>query len=291
MYLQIVDNSFIIDFDDIIADKNINIHKLVLSTFNTWQKSRDLSQKESDTAIGKIAEFAVATAFRIFNIPLYHSYDSFRTDGFKLHAPFDGLLCKNLNKELIDIINSSVANIGPKISSSIRKEIRKFDAFTVEVKSTRLAKKYKERANFKNYDNQSEVENLIKELSSLDFITYPYFSREGDYSFSSYCDLAKAKLCLNYSGESLKAEVLKHERNNSDDIYIRVFIDEELHKAIIMGWIDKKSFYENATLMKLIKRNKSENALYFACPLKLGRAIPEINSLTFYYLKEAEEKI
>lgn len=289
MYLQLINNAIIINFDDIIADKNLNIHKLVVNTFNTWQKGRTTYQKESDTNIGKIAEFAVATAFRIFNIPIYYPYDSFRKDNFKLHAPFDALLCECLEDDLVELINSSVKKNGPKLSPEVRKQIRKFNAFTVEIKSTRLAKKYKERAHFTDYNNPKEVENLFSELDSLDFLTYPFFLREGDLNFENYCKFVKDKIGLSSIDNDLKKDVLKIEKENSDDVYIRVFIDEDARKAIIMGWVDKKTFYENASLMKLIQKGKSEKALYFVCPLRMGRPLADINSLLIYYLNEARE--
>lgn len=289
MYLQLINNAIIINFDDIIADKNLNIHKLVVNTFNTWQKGRTTYQKEADTNIGKIAEFAVATAFRIFNVPIYYPYDSFRKDNFKLHAPFDALLCECLEDDLVELINSSVKKNGPKLSPEVRKQIRNFDAFTVEIKSTRLAKKYKERAHFTDYNNPKEVESLFSELDSLDFLTYPFFLREGDLNFENYCEFVKNKIGLSSIDNDLKKDVLKIEKENSDDVYIRVFIDEDARKAIIMGWVDKKTFYENASLMKLIQKGKSEKALYFVCPLRMGRPLTDINSLLIYYLNEARE--
>lgn len=61
----------------------------------------------SDINLGKLAENIISSYIKA-NIPQirYLSYDTFRTDNKKIHAPFDGLLFsnnanKNTLKELI----------------------------------------------------------------------------------------------------------------------------------------------------------------------------------------------
>lgn len=73
--------------------------------------------------------------------------------------------------------------------------------------------------------------------------------------------------------------VADYERDNSADIYIRVFMDEENSKALIMGWIDKDAFYTNPETHKLILNGKSEVPLYFVKKLKKGLPIVQIHKV------------
>ena len=137
MKIQIIGNAAILNFNDIEIE-NINLGNLVFNTANTWQTNRSFSEKQADTKLGKFAEDAVITALKIIGVNFYHSYDSFRKDNFEYHAPFDGLLIKQLTNDIIEKINDSVVADGPKISAMTREYIRKKGGFTIEVKSTRL---------------------------------------------------------------------------------------------------------------------------------------------------------
>ena len=163
--INIINNVTLMDFSDVKNHDKVNINNLVSNTANTWQVNRSEQEKKADTELGKFAENSVISALEYLGIYKYHSYDSFRTDNFKYHAPFDGLLCNNLNSELVDLINTSVKEDGNKLNSTIRGKIRNMNALTVEVKSTRLAKKYKDRASFSTYSNK-ERQN-VEELKNI----------------------------------------------------------------------------------------------------------------------------
>lgn len=264
-----IGNAILLDYD-VIETEEINFSGLVKNTVNTWQANRSVNEKKADTKLGKFAEDAVITALKILGFNCYHSYDSFRNDDFRLHAPFDGLIIKELNDELVNMINNAVVNEGPKLSIKTREEIRRHKGLTVEVKSTRLAQKYKNRASFNDYSNNEQLVRLIEELNSLDFLTYPHFTRYGDMTFEQYCWFVETRLRSGKRGQDLREFVKKIELDNSSDFYIRVFVDEDNKKVIILGCIDRYSFFENPRTHKLILPGKSEVPLYFVKSIKNG---------------------
>jgi len=169
-----IGNALIVDYSDITTSNNSIINNIVNNTVNTWQQDRGYLEKQRDTQLGKLAEDAVICVFNNLKISNYHSYDDFRSDEFKDHAPFDGIFIENLDNEIIEFINNAVKNEGSRLSSDTREQLRKYNAYTVEVKSTRLAQKYKDRANFHDYNNANEVKNLVDSLMNLDYLTYPF---------------------------------------------------------------------------------------------------------------------
>lgn len=279
MIVYLVDGVLVLDYKNIIND-NLNIDYLSDHTKNTWQSDRSDKDKLSDTLIGKHAEAAVETALKIIGITDYHSYDSFRIDNFKEHAPFDGVICNKNCKEIFDLVNATVKEKGNKLSIEVRKEINRLGGKTVEIKSTRLAQKYKDRVEFTGYNSAKKIEALIESLMRLDFLTYPFFTRYGDMTFDQYCWYAETKHLHTFlRGEDLKKYVADYEKDNSADIYIRVFMDEDSSKALIMGWIDKDTFYTNPKTHKLILDGKSEVPLYFVQKLNRGFPIFQIHKI------------
>jgi len=272
-------NVTILDYKEIEHCK-IDVNDLAYNTVNTWQKGRTKAEKIKDTMLGKMAEDAFISALKKVDIGFYHSYDSFRNDNYKLHAPFDGLLIGNLSKKVINFINNSVVSDGPKLSVDVKNKIRCFGGYTVEIKSTRITKKYKEKAGIESYKNESDLQKMIEYLYTLDFITYPYFIRQGNMDYSRYCAFVERKfLKSNKEGKDLEQEVRKIELDNSIDIYVRVFIDIDEGKFFIMGWIDKETFFEEPEIRKLFLIGKSEKPIYFVHPLKDGKSIIELKSL------------
>ena len=279
MNITFVNNAIIIDSKDIEIEK-INVDGLVSNTANTWQAERSVQEKRADTELGKFAEDAVITALKVLGLNYYHSYDSFRSDNFKLHAPFDGLLIKNLTSEIVNLINNSVVTEGNKLSAATREKIRKLGGLTVEVKSTRLAKKYKDRASFSGDSDDESVKRIVEELSSLDFLTYPYFTRYGDMTFDQYCGYAETHYLHTWKrGQELRDYVKQIELANASDFYIRVFVDEECGKVIILGCIDRQSFFAYPRTHKLILPGKSEVPLYFVKKIREGYSLKYLANL------------
>ena len=91
------------NIDKIVYSTN-SIKDIVTNTENTWQKDRSFNEKESDSSIGKLAEDIIENYIKE-NRPdiIYFSYDKFRANNFKKHAPFDGLLfSKEIDKEIVN---------------------------------------------------------------------------------------------------------------------------------------------------------------------------------------------
>ena len=260
----------IVDYSAIKKTKDSDVKDIVAHTANTWQRGRSEQEKTADTQLGKLAEDVVVATLSAIGIKNYHSYDDFRSDNFKSHAPFDGIFCDNLSKEIVTLINNAVRNEGPHLSANTRNLLRGKGIRTVEIKSTRLTDKYKQRNNFKSYSDSIGLETLYDYLMTLDYITYPYFTRYGDMSYSEYCSYVEKRLKTGLTGSKLENHVRQIELDNATDVYIRVFMDEIEQKALVMGWIDRETFFNPPETQKLFKRFKSEVPLYFVKALKFG---------------------
>lgn len=270
-------NVVIMDFEDVENISNDEVVDITKHTFNTWQKNRSMLEKRSDTQLGKFAEDAVTTAFKYYNIKNYCSYDDFRNDNFELHAPFDGVFINKSQNKIFDLVNSKVKEEGSQLSIKTRDIIRRENAFTCEIKSTRLAEKYKERANFKSYDDNNSLTRLIDYLRTLDYLNYPHFTRYGDMTYDQYCKFVRSKYNLSISDDKLNSYVREIELGYSSDIFIRVFVDEYFKKVLIMGWIDRITFLTPPETHKLILPGKSELPLYFVKSLKKGFALESLS--------------
>lgn len=267
-------NTIIIEFSEVLKHDNVNIKSLVEQTVNTWQPHRTMMEKTADTQLGKFAEDCIITALEKNGIDNYHSYDSFRNDNLKYHAPFDGIISNNLTNDIINLINEAVVKEGSKLSFQTREKIRKTNSYTVEIKSTRLSQKYKAKAVFNDYNDEIQLGRLIDNLNNLDFLAYPYFTRYGDMTFEQYCYNVETKfLHSGLRGAELREHIKEIELNNASDIYIRIFIDEVCKKAIIMGWIDRNTFFKQPETSKLILPGKSEIPLYFVSKIKNGKPL------------------
>lgn len=272
-------NVVIIDYSDIKFSKTTNVIDIVNHTVNTWQYGRSYLDKQKDTELGKMAEDAVMSVFNMFDISGYYPYDDFRSDNFELHAPFDGVFTNKLDNNIVNFINNSVQEEGNRLSIKTRDYLRENNVYTVEIKSTRLTQKYKDRANFSNYNDKASVLRLIDGLMNLDYLTYPHYTRYGDMSYYEYCEFVNQRLNIGLHGEALYKYVEKLEMSFATDIYIRVFMDEFEKKALIMGWIDKERFFNSPRTHKLILPGKSEVPLYFVKSLKMGSNIKELKNI------------
>lgn len=268
----------IVDYSAIKKTTDSEVRDIVANTVNTWQRGRSEKEKTADTQLGKLAEDVVMATLSAIGINNYYSYDGFRNDNFKLHAPFDGVFCANLTKDMALIINNAVRTEGPHLSAKTRNFLREKGIKTVEIKSTRLTDKYKERNNFTSYSDTYGLERLYNYLMTLDYLTYPYYTRYGDMTYSEYCNYVERRIKTGLSGSKLENHIRQIELDNATDIYIRVFMDESEQKALVMGWIDRDTFFSPPETQKLFKRFKSEVPLYFVKALKNGYPLESLTS-------------
>lgn len=253
--------------------KNSDILILSENTSNTWQLDRNDLEIKADTSIGKIAESIVE--FYIFNNLkniIIESYDSFRVDDFKKHAPFDSLIYnKDIDRNTLFIFKEKIlkeldSNDFGKISDSLKRELSSNSIYIVEIKSTRLSK----ARHFKN--NLISFEDILKD----DFLEYPKYLRtnfKNDVkTFKDYLNYVNWKEDLNLSTDELKLE----EFRKMSHLYIRVFIDEDDLSGYIIGYLSKDEFKKNLSFKSMKKKDKSENALYLSCNLKYGKNIDNL---------------
>ena len=272
-------NISIVDYSSIEMTDDFVLSKIVNHTLNTWQKDRSLQDKISDTKLGKLAENCVIECLKEYGINNYYSYDTFRKDNYNLHAPIDGVLIPDNPEKIFSIINDSVKNDGVKLSAKSRIAIRNLGARTVEIKATRIAQKYKDKVSFISYKDNDSIKRLIDYLNSLDYINYPFYKRYGYMTYDYYCVFVAHKLNIKDDRPDLESVVRQIEIDNSPDVFIRVFIDEDVKLAFIMGCIGVEEFFSPPVLKKLVQYGKSEVPLYFVKKIELGSSLRNINDV------------
>lgn len=265
------------NIDRFISDNNVKT--IIENTVETWQPNRSPVMKSNDTKLGKLAEELV-TAYIKSNIPSisYLSYDDFRTNNFKKHAPFDGLIFSNkininILKSLTIEINQEITNdeFG-RISDKLKSKCLSNKIFLVEIKSTRITDRHK------NSVGDVIIDTILKD----DFLEYPKYLRvdknNSIHNFNDYISFAKQNRnfkCVKES--SCEEEIKSEEKLNMRHIYIRIYIDESTNIAYLVGCISMKTFASEMILKKMKQPNKSEWALYLATSLKNGT---DINALS-----------
>jgi len=280
----VINNSDIKIIDDIENYRTTgkNIKTIIENTVNTWQEKRTNSSKQNDTKLGKLAEDVFASYIKQnMEHITYLSYDDIRTNNFKKHAPFDGLLFNNkiINisslKKIIEEINSEITagDKWGKISDELKLKCYKEHIFTTEIKSTRVAKRHK------NNDGSVIFDALLKD----DFLEYPKYLRKDAYdSIHNYEEYAN--FCKKYRGFICKSDdcvsdIQKEELLNMRHLYIRIYIDESNLTAYLIGCISNKTFINNSVIKKMPQKEKSELALYIATPLTNGVNIDKIANI------------
>jgi hypothetical protein len=277
-----------INSSDIIIIENINdyakagkkIETIIENTVNTWQETRTKISKESDTKLGKLAEdiFQAYVKQNIKHIT-YLSYDDIRTNNFKKHAPFDGLLFNNENinidnlREIIKEINSEItANKWGKISDKLKLKCLKQHIFITEIKSTRITDRHKN-------NGAVSLEALLKD----DFLEYPKYLRKDSFNsinnYEDYIEFCKKYRNFNCKSGNCLDDIKKEELLNMRHLYIRIYIDEKELVAYIIGCISNRTFIKNSKIKKMPQRGKSEFALYLATSLKNGVNINKIDKI------------
>lgn len=242
--------------------------KIVDNTNNTWQTNRSQKEKISDSKIGKQAEAVFEKFVNIENNQYFYlSYDDFRTDNFKNHAPFDGLyINKDTSIQQIESIKNKINNIMKKNKYGklhnldfLRKDMRELGIFIVEIKSTRLKE-----------DNKKNDKINFNKIKHHDFLSYPKFLRKTEnkeFNENDYAEICKRKGINDINME---------EKNNTADILVRIYIDEKKQEANLIGYITNKNFISNKVLKKMVQKNKSENALYWSVPIHKGTPISNL---------------
>lgn len=271
----------------IIESNKTSIKKEVLTlsenTANTWQGNRSSEEKLADTKQGKDAEAALSLYIQEYRDFEYISYDDIRNDKLKKHAPFDGLLYKNnkTNKFIIDscifkILKDIENDTYGRISIETRNILRQNDIYTVEIKSTKVNDK-KKAGTFKTDINDYDYEYLTKKIKYDDYFIYPHFCRDTTSNlitnFDEYCSyIENNKLIIAKDKKELENKIFEIEYSNSSDIQIRVYVDEEIGKFFLMGYILVEDIIKQKNISKF-PSDKSQNALYYKTKLSTGNSL------------------
>jgi hypothetical protein len=274
--------------DDVIIFKNLDLknpavfsEKISKNTANTWQSNKDDKEKLKDTQQGKVAEGIVSDYLvEVLKIK-YLSYDSFRSNNFEKHAPFDGLIItektsKEDIKEGINKINAEISkNRFGIISGKTRLHLEKKGIYTVEIKSTKVAQRHKRLGN--------SDKMTIDQIKNDDFLTYPKFLRKSSSvnNINDYMSYLKERKIIPNVTQGNDLEIIKGiELSYMNYFFIRIYLDYDENKAYLIGFITKSDFFvKMPTIKKMIKFGKSEEAIYFSLPLSSSRAIDNIGSL------------
>jgi len=240
-----------------LVDEN-EIDKIVDNTYNTWQSWRSKEEKKSDTRIWKIAEAMFENYLsENFKDIKYWSYDKFRKNNYKKHAPLDWLIINNnINKEtLVKYANKIVSEVSNsnnwKLSIELKKELEDNWIFTVEIKSTRVWPRHLRNGN----NDEDIIKNIIE---NDDFIAYPRFKRDAKNIILNNIE-DYIKISPNIENE---AKLRLAEKENMYSFYIRVYINEKDKKWYLMWYINKDFYSENFIFKSMPKYWKSEWARY-----------------------------
>lgn len=262
-------------------------------TENTWEKNRDKNEISKNTQQGKIIEefFADLIDYKNSisnNIKLeYITYDQIRQDEFKKHAPFDGLLFRQGNpyiKEVIDKINEYIStNKYGKLNSNIINFCTKHKVYLIEIKSSKIPDKIYDEAK-KNYikhlNNTTFQRDVISSLKKLDLFKYPVFTRNNGsiiHDTKDYLQWVKDNIYF-MKGKNDK-EILDYEINESLNLYTRIFIDDKkidknngkpIFIGYFLGYVLGYEFYHPLTIMNF-PSNKSKDAIYATYPISKSR--------------------
>ena len=94
------------------------VTKIASYTVNTWQQNRGEAETYDNTVQGKLAEYALEQYLKRQTSIRYLSYDKFRKDNFKKHAPFDGLIFSVHQKE--DVLDQCIEAINTEVDTMVQ---------------------------------------------------------------------------------------------------------------------------------------------------------------------------
>lgn len=280
MKIELFDHIVEAYYGELHIDNSV-IDRITNNTEETWQPDRETNERGSNTEQGKIAEEIVEQFLRRFfaNRISLKSYDEIRNDRFEKHAPFDFLIWETGSADISQIecsIRNDITNTPDKfvrLSKDTRRLCKDRNVKIVEVKSTKIRNALKRDSGFNGkYDDQREVLKLVNEIKRCDDVfCYPHFKRcdpDINYSIDDYCQYAKSRegLLADLTGEQLRRRVIDLEvTHQCSDIFVRVYLDQEAKRGLVIGWMQREKLLDDAVVFKkMVQKNKSEKALYFA---------------------------
>ena len=250
------------------------IKRIAKYTVNTWQQDRDVQETLDNTTQGKMAEYVLEKYLERETDVRYVSYDKFRNDDYKKHAPFDGLLysvktttdiLEKLIHEIVDEVSESETG---QITETMRERLEAYKVFTLEIKSSQLrAKDYEGVEHVDLPRTEDDYVRIVNNIRKWDYFVYPHFTRRSN-SISSFYDYAEGNQAY------LKNLILTEFRNASD-IYTRLYFDYRSNEIFIPGYVIKEDFFKNPKIGKM-PGGKSGMALYYMRSIADGSSFLEI---------------
>lgn len=262
------------------------VQRIATHTANTWQSDRPARETLANTIQGKLAELAVETYLKERTRVRYASYDEFREDAFKKHAPFDGLLyTAEVNERqldgVIDRVNREVAvsetgQIGPEL----RRWMADHGVFTFEIKSSQLrSRDFEGVADSAGIRSDRDRETIAQNLRRWDYFVYPHFLRTSGAirTFYDYAQYVQGQLHNGEKARDFVAELMQREYENASDIYTRLYFDQEAGEIYIPGYITKDAFFRYPHIGHM-PGVKSGKALYYMTSIAKGRSFVLIDA-------------
>lgn len=278
-----------------------SISTISINTQNTWEINRNQCEINKNTLQGKIVEDFFIDYIEYQNSIQknklsYLSYDAIRADGFKKHAPFDGILYESNNPDidqLVKLINDSVSkDVYGKVPDSVLDTCRSKKCYLVEIKSSKIPDKIKREIGLK-YPNLSNIsqayhKEIFRALSGLDLFKYPKFNRtRGRQIHNSIEYFAWVRDNIPMMSSLDDSAIIEMEIKSSLDIYTRIFVNEGLYNkdnrplfiGYFMGYALGREFYDNFTIMNFPSQ-KSKDAIYVTYPISKSTKFTDIFSDT-----------
>lgn len=278
--------------DEDLQDDKKTISEIAENTDNTWQPERPPEETIENTLQGKVAEKMFEEYINTeFSEHLeVMAYDLIRCDHNEKHAPFDFLIWEKDKSDIFAVVQSIQSDIRTsygrfvKISEATRTLCKREKVKIVEVKSTKIANRHKQRGFSNDYSDDVSVTGLSDYIvKNDDFLCYPLLKRKEareDYTVVDYCIEYQQKnpQFADLHGKILLERVLKDEcRKQLCDIFVRVYVDEIYKRGLALGWITKEQMYSGDVKLKRMKQEgKSEQALYWAKRLTNLRKMEDV---------------
>jgi hypothetical protein len=241
-------------------DMDANVGMLATHTQDTWQPGRTYEQKVCDTRIGKIGELGFQLYLEQYQVAL-RTWDELRDDDGKTHAPLDGFFAPSYRRD--NLMSSGFreyigkARDGVHFGEGTYEKLTSWDIYGYEVKSTRVSERHRS-------DGKVSYEKLLNDR----FLMYPP-KRTG---------ILTKKL----QAQLLHPESRKLIEKRTPPYLIQAHV-EELEaewswRVYLSGYILAEEFLwaDDLNVTRLYQKGKSEQAIYYVLPLKMGAPIAEL---------------
>lgn len=236
---------------------------LATHTANTWQPDRSPADRLRDTLIGKAAELAWLRYLQRESIAC-RLWDDMRRDGGRDHAPVDGFVAQRDAAELLagDLFADTARQWqeGAHFRRGFFAACERRGIFGFEVKSTRIGPRHLA-------GGQVNYAAILED----DFLVYPPV-RAGALDESTRQDLISQK--QRAAAAERTPYLLARAYVEARDAGLRnAEASRAVYRVYLVGYMTRPHFFQSPRLRvtTMPQSNKSEQAIYYAVPLRLGQ--------------------